>query len=228
MSFDLSIIGIVFAIILFIIFFAAVVLYLSFRIKETFREEKKRGMLAVKVAFLIGILFLAGGSFYFFAQILAPSSPAPLPQLENTTDVTPSPEPETPIDDTSLPPSNDTGNENGKPELILYISYPSRIRMNSEITITFSITNPTQYTAHDAIIQTSVLFENFELTSSTHTVTGNIIEINDVSPGTTVISINLVVSTKPGEISATIALIFNEMAQPITQNISISVTGGPQ
>ena len=77
MSLDLSVIGIVFALILFIIFFAAVVLYLAFRIKETFREEKKRGMLAVKVAFLIGILFLAGGSFYFFAQVLTPQSSLP-------------------------------------------------------------------------------------------------------------------------------------------------------
>ena len=215
MSIDLSIIGIVFAIILFIIFFAAVVLYLSFRIKETFREEKKRGMLAVKVAFLIGILFLAGGSFYFFAQILTPYSPAH------------SPEPDNPINDTPLPPSNDTGNENGKPELTLYISYPSRARMNTEITMTFSITNPTEYIAHDVVIQTNVLFEYFNVVSSTHKVTGNVIEIGDISPGTTVSSLNLVASSKPGEIRDTITLIFKEMTEQITQDISISVTGGP-
>ena len=215
MSVDLSIIGIVFAIILFIIFFAAIVLYLSFRIKETFREEKKRGMLAVKVAFLIGILFLAGGSFYFFAQIIAPTQ-EPSPQTDNPSNVTP------------IPTSNDTQTENGKPELTMYISYPSRTRMNTQITMTFSLTNPTQYIAHDVIIQTNTLFETFELTTSTHTVTGNIIEINDVSPGTKVISVKLIASNKPGEISDTIALIFNEMDNPITQNIAISVTGGPQ
>jgi hypothetical protein len=211
---DISIIGIVFAIILFIIFFAAVVLYLSFRIKETFREEKKRGMLAVKVAFLIGILFLAGGSFYFFAQILPSSSP------------TPSPEPDNP-NDTPLPPSNDNGNENGKAELNMYISYPSRTRMNAEITMTFSITNPTEYIAHDVVIQTTVLFEYFNLVSSTHKVTGNVIEIGDISPGTTVSSLNLVASSKPREIRDTITLIFKEMTEQITQDISISVTGGP-
>ena len=214
MSMDISIIGIVFAIILFIIFFAAVVLYLSFRIKETFREEKKRGMLAVKVAFLIGILFLAGGSFYFFAQILPSSSP------------TPSPEPDNP-NDTPLPPSNDNGNENGKAELNMYISYPSRTRMNAEITMTFSITNPTEYIAHDVVIQTIVLFEYFNLVSSTHKVTGNVIEIGDISPGTTVSSLNLVASSKPREIRDTITLIFKEMTEQITQDISISVTGGP-
>ena len=70
LPFDLSILGIVFALILFIIFSSAVVLYLAFRIKETFRKEKKRGIGAAKIAFLIGILFLAGGSFYFFARNL--------------------------------------------------------------------------------------------------------------------------------------------------------------
>jgi len=242
MSMDLSVIGIVFAIILFIIFFAAVVLYLSFRIKETFREEKKRGFLVVKVAFLIGILFLAGGSFYFFAQILSPSSPNPVTQPENSTDVTPSPEPENPIDNSTSPepipepepepPINDTPSPNdtttdGRPELSLIISYPSRIKMNTEITMTFSITNPTEYIAHDVVIQTSILFEYFNLVSSTHKVTGNAIEISDISPGTTICSLSLVASNRPGEMRETIILIFNEMTEQISQEVSISVTGGP-
>ena len=239
MSMDLSIIGLIFAIILFIIFFAAVVLYLSFRIKETFREEKKRGFLVVKVAFLIGILFLAGGSFYFFAQILSPSSPIPTVLPENTTDVIlpsepenstnkiPSSEPITPIDDTPLVPSDNTTNDNGSPELSLIISYPSRIRMNTEITITFSITNPTEYIAHDVVIQTNILFEFFNVVSSTHTVTGNAIEINDISQGTTISSLNLVASNRPAEVRDTIILIFNEMTEQITKDISISITGGP-
>ena len=202
---DLSIIGIVFAIILFIIFFAAVILYLSFRIKETFREEKRRGMLAVKIGFLIGILFLAGGSFYFFAQILSPStSPSPIP----------------------VPPSNSNGDI--KPELKLSISYPTTTRMSTQITITFTITNPTNITANDVIVQTNSLFEHFSLVSSTHERTGNTIEIGIVSPGTTVSSMELVAPSKPRDFSDTIGLTFTEMTEQITQNISISVTGGPQ
>ena len=212
MSLDLSVIGIVFAIILFIIFFAAVVLYLAFRIKETFREEKKRGMLAVKVAFLIGILFLAGGSFYFFAQILTPQSSLP--------DTTP---PDSSLPDTPLPPSNETG----KPELVLSISYPSRTRMNTVITMTFTITNPTEYTAHDVIIQTNVLFQDLEIVSSTHQITGNVIEIGEVSE-TTINSLQLRAPSKPTQIDDTITLTFKEMNEPITQQISISVTGGQQ
>src|SRR4030042_4005930 len=70
MSLDLAVIGIVFALILLIIFFSAIVLYLAFRIKETFRKETRKGFTIVKIGFLIGILFLAGGMFYFFASTL--------------------------------------------------------------------------------------------------------------------------------------------------------------
>lgn len=233
MSIDLSIIGIVFAIILFIIFFAAIVLYLSFRIKETFREEKKKGFLVVKVGFLIGILFLAAGSFYFFAQILGSSPNSSLP--DNSTDIIPSSdptnstdttEPEMPIDNSTSPADNTT-NETGNPILNLIISYPSRIRMNSEITMTFSITNPTEYIAHDAVIQTSTLFEYFNVISSTHTVTGHAIELNDIASGTTICSLNLMSSNRPIEVREIITLVFNEMTEQITKEVSISITGGP-
>ena len=209
MSLDLSVIGIVFAIILFIIFFAAVVLYLAFRIKETFREEKKRGMLAVKVAFLIGILFLAGGSFYFFAQVLTPQSSLP----------------DTTSPDTPSPPSNET--ETGKPELALSISYPSRTKMSTVITMTFTITNPTEYTAHDVVIQTNEILQKFGLVSSTHEIVGNAIEIGDV-PETTICSLELSAPSKPGQIDDSVTLTFKEMSEPLTQEISISVTGGQQ
>ena len=195
MSIDLSILGIVFALTLFILFFSATVLYLAFRIKETFRKEKKRGILVVKIAFLIGILFLAGGSFYFFAKILTPIGPSP-----------PSGEPE-------------------KPQLSLSISYPSKVNMNTKITISFTITNPTELTAHDVAIQTNVLFEYFSIVSFTHNVTGNVIKIGDVPQGTTVSSLELISPQRPRDIHDTITLTFQEMTQPISQEISISVSG---
>ena len=193
MSIDVSILGIVFALILFIIIFSAIILYLAFRIKETFREEKKRGVRIAKIAFLIGVLFLAGGSFYFFANTLTPA------------------------------PSN----ENGKPQLSLIISYPSKVKMNTKIIIGFTITNPTEYTAHDVVIQTNVLFEHFSIVSSTHDIIGNIVKIGDVQPGTTVSSLELTSPDRPRDVQDTITLTFKEMDQPITEGISISVSGGP-
>jgi hypothetical protein len=200
MTMDLSVIGIVFAIILFIIFFAAIILYLSFRIKETFKEEKKRGMLVVKLAFLIGILFLAGGSLYFFAQILTPA----------TNDTFPA-----------------NGGQEQKPQLSLFISYPPEVRLNSQFTMTFTITNPTEFTAHDVIVQTSSIFETLNILSTSHKVTGNIIEVEDVTSGTTVISLELIVQGRPRDVNGNIALTFREMDEPITKSINISVKGGP-
>ena len=194
--FDISIIGIVFALILFIIFFSAIVLYLAFRIKETFHKEKKRGILVTKIAFLIGTLFLAGGSFYFFAKILTP-----------------------PV----IPPPD----EPGKPQLSLSISYPSTVRMTTKITISFTITNPTDHTAHGVVIQTNVLFDFFSIVSATHVVVGNVINIGDVPPGTTISSLELTSPDRPRDVDETISLTFQEMAQPITQEISISIKGGP-
>jgi len=195
MPFDVSIIGLVFALILFIIFFSAVVLYLAFRIKETFRKEERRGIVVVKIAFLIGILFLAGGSFYFFAQILTPS-------------VTPS--------------SN--GNA---PQLKLTLSYPSSVGRNTKFTISFTITNPTAYTAHGVVIQTNVLFEHFRVMSTTPEITGNVIEVGDSPQGTIVVSLELASPERPGNVRETITLTFQEATETISEEISISVTGGP-
>lgn len=195
MSVDVSIVGMVFALILFIIIFSAMILYLAFRIKETFREEKRRGARVAKTAFLIGTLFLAGGIFYFFATNLAPDPP--------------------------LPPSN--GNE--KPLLDLAISYPPAVTMSTRITISFTITNPTEYTAHDVVIQTNVLFEHFSIDSSTHEVEGNVVRIGDVPSGTSVSSLELTSPDKPRNIQDTITLSFQEMDQPVTEELLISVSG---
>lgn len=204
MTADLSIIGIVFAIILFIIFFSAVILYLSFRIKETFREEKKQGMLIVKIGFLIGVLFLAGASIYFFAQILSPStSPTPNP----------------------FDPSNGNGDVL-KPELALSLSYPSTIRRSTQFTMTLTITNPTNISATDVIVQTNSLFDHFSIISSTHERSENTIIIGTVSQGTTLSFIELVAPSKPATFSDLMGMTFTEMTDQITQNISITVTGG--
>ena len=94
--------------------------------------------------------------------------------------------------------------------------------------MSFTITNPTNITANDAIIQTNSLFEHFSLISSTHERIGNTIEIGTVNPGTTVSSMELMAPSKPRDFSDTIGLTFTEMTEQITQNISISVSGGPQ
>ena len=197
MSLDLTIIGIVFALILLLIFFSAVVLYLSFRIKETFRKETRKGFTIVKIGFLIGILFLAGGIFYFFAN-----------SLGNATEPNQTP-----------PPSN--------PYLSLTMSYPSSVTFNTLCTVSFTVINPTSATAHGATIQANTLFADFAIQASTHEVVGNVITIGDIPPGTTIVSLELSTPSKPGTVTDTVNLQFQEMTAPVTQEITISVSGGP-
>jgi hypothetical protein len=189
MSLDLTIIGIVFAIILLIIFFSAIVLYLAFRIKETFRKETRRGLTIAKVGFLVGILFLAGGMFYFFANTLG----------------------------------NVTRSE---ATLNLSVSNPQSVSFNSNFTITFTVMNPTTIIAHGATIQASLFFAEFSIITSTHEVVGNVINIGVVQPGTTIVALEVLAPSKPGTVSDVVELVFQEMTEPVTKLISISVEGG--
>ena len=323
MGVDLTAIGIVFALILVIIFFSAVVLYLAFRIKETFRKETRKGVTIVKIGFLIGTLFLAGGVFYFFAntvgnitqptseptpylnltisnpssvtfnsnctvsftvinpttttahaatiqadlffseftiqssthevvgnvikigdvpsgttvvslELLAPSKPgtfsdtvsllfqemtAPVTQeitvsVEGKPNETPSPSPSP----TSSPSS---------PILSFTAAYPSSTSVNSIITMSFTIRNPTNATAHEATIEADALFANFAVVSSTREVVGNVVNVGDVPPGTTIISLQLSSPSRPGTVTDTVSLLYLEMTTPVTQQITITIRGGP-
>lgn len=213
MTFDLAIIGIVFALILLIIFFSAVVLYLSFRIKETFRKETRRGATIAKVGFLIGILFLAGGIFYFFANTLGGiTGPTITPPT-----ITPAPTATPASSSTPTPPSS---------SLTLAISYPPSAKMSTAITISFTIVNPTGTTVHGATIQANVLFTSFIVQpSSTHQVIGNVVNIGDVPPGTTIVSMDLIAPSRAGIVTDTVSLLCEEISTPITQEIEITIKG---
>jgi predicted PurR-regulated permease PerM len=212
MALDLAVIGIVFAIILLIIFFSAIVLYLSFRIKETFRKETRRGATIAKVAFLIGILFLAGGLFYFFANTFTNiTEPSPTP--------TPTPTPSSTPTITPIPTPSQTS------QLSLSVSAPSQTTMNSELSVGFTISNPTDLTFNGAYIETGSLFSDFTLQSSTHQTTGNVINIGDVASGVTIVNIELTSPNKAGTYSYTISLNFQDITNPVTKSVTIWVRG---
>ncbi len=198
MSIDLSIIGVVFALILLIVFFSAIVLYLAFRVKETFRRETRRSFVFVKITFLLGILFLAGGVFYFSANTIANVSRPYTSPASSTT-----------------------------PYLDLSVSIPSSVTFNALCNVSFTVINPTTTTAHGASIQAITFFTEFTIEASNHEVVGNVIDIGDVPPGTTPVSLQLLAPNKPGTVSDTVTLLFQEMTAPVTQEITISIQGGP-
>ena len=74
---DYTIVGTVLALAIAILLLAGLALYVAFRLRETLHDEKGGSIRAVKVAFLIGLLFLSGGVFYFFASGFTASGGSP-------------------------------------------------------------------------------------------------------------------------------------------------------
>ncbi len=206
----------VFSLILFLIFFSAIVLYLAFRIKETFREEKKRSSTLIKVTFMIGALFLAGGIFYFAANNLNLN---PNPGTTSTPGTTPTP--------VTNPTPNTTPTTGPQPTVTMTASYPSAAKMSTKITVSFTLLNPTTATAHAATIQAPILLQNLAVISSTHTIIGNVIKVGDIPPGTTIVSLDLSTPSKAGTVTDTVGLLYEESTSPQTREVSISVRGGP-
>ncbi len=127
---DFRIIGIGIAITFAIIALSAITLYLAFRVKETFREEKSFKMQFVKMGFILGILFLAGGLFYFFAQAMN--------------------QPEGSSNDTLVP---DTQMSARNASIALDVSYPDNVKNGEIYTISFKIYNPSSITIYNSTIE---------------------------------------------------------------------------
>src|SRR5450759_1779653 len=118
---NIEIIGIGVAVTFAIIALSAMILYLSFRIKEIFREDKSFNGQFAKTVMLLGILFLAGGMFYFFALAM-------FPQAHNFSTV-----PNASI-------SMSANEQNGS--VFLGVSYPKSIKTGDNYTINLKVYNP--------------------------------------------------------------------------------------
>ena len=109
--------------------------------------------------------------------------------------------------------------------LTLSVSAPSQVSMNSELSISFTINNPTTFTANGVYLETSGLFSDFTLQSSTHELTGSVIDIGAVSSGVTIVSVGVLSPDRARTNTNTVTLNFQEMTTPITKSITISVRG---
>lgn len=81
---DYTIVGTVLALAVAILLLCGLALYVAFRLRETLRDEKGGSARAVKVAFLVGLLFLSGGVFYFFASGFAAPGGSTVVQTTST------------------------------------------------------------------------------------------------------------------------------------------------
>jgi hypothetical protein len=197
---NISIFAIGIAITFVIIAFSAIILYLSFRLKETFRDDKSLKMQIAKSFFLIGMLFLAGGVFYFFAQAISP-------QNENN-------------NNTSKIIESGAFAKNGS--MYLGVSYPPNAKMDDNYTISFSIYNPSSEVIHNSTIKLVGLSllgakSNFNIVSDS-------LELGDIPLGNTNGSLLLKAPSYPVVLNG--ALVFQSQdIDSVSQSVKINVIG---
>jgi hypothetical protein len=126
---DLWIFGIGIAVAFAIIALSAIILYLSFRIKSTFENDKSVKVQIVKTFFIVGVLFMAGGMFYYFAQAMSSGK----------------------ADNTSRMIQNEAVSESGK--ISLGLAYPENVRVNDNYNMTFAVKSSAPNTIHNATIK---------------------------------------------------------------------------
>jgi len=230
MSLDLTIIAIVFTIILLLVFFSAVILYLSFRIKETFKKTNRTAKI-VQTAFLIGILFLAGAILYYSAATLSnQNQPSPTPTPNTTQQPTNTPIPSITTQPNPTPtnnPNQPTPTQTPTPGQPITFSafYPSSTTLDSQITLTFTAINPTSATYKNAVVQTNTLLQSFTVISSTKPINANIVNIGDLPPGTTTVTLILQAPNRPDTFTDNATLIYQGIQNSPTQQITITIRG---
>lgn len=196
---NIEILGIGIAITFAIIALSAVTLYLAFRVKETFREEKSLKIQFAKTFFLIGVLFLAGGVFYFFAQAIYPQK---LPIDDNASKII------------------ETGTFAKNGSVYFGVSYPANIRTDDNYTISFMTYNPSSKVIHNAAIRL-VGLRLFEAKSNFNFVSDSL-DLGDLPPGETKGYLRLKAPSNPVVLEG--ALIFQSKdTDTVTESVKINV-----
>ncbi len=196
---NIGILGIGIAITFAIIALSAVTLYLAFRIKETFREDKGLKIQFVKTFFLIGILFLAGGLFYFGAQAITPQ------KLQNDTN-------------TSKITESEDFAKNGS--VFLRVSYPANIKTDDNYTVSFVTYNPSPKIIHNASIKLMGL--RLLEAKSNFKILYDRLDLGDMPPGETGGYLLLKAPSRPVVLES--ALIFQSQdTNTVTESLRINV-----
>ncbi len=192
---NFEILGIGIAVTFAIIALSAITLYLAFRIKETFREEKGLKIQVAKTFFLVGMLFLAGGMFYFFAQGMSSGK----------------------INNTSRMIENVAVSESGV--ISLGLAYPENVRVNDNYNITFAVKSSAPNTIHNATIKITGL--PLFGTKSNFGIEVDKLILGDLQPGETDGVLQLKAPSYPIVLVGTM-LLSSQDTDTVTQNVRIN------
>jgi hypothetical protein len=246
----LTIVGFVLAISMAIILLAGLALYISFRIRENLREEKGGGARVAKVAFLIGLLFLSGGVFYFFATGFnsttgRASASLSTSQSSSTTGTLSSHSSQsstttTTASSTTSTTSTSSTTSSGGLSVSMNVQCPTSggsVAAGSTFSCTVTIYNTGAATYSSATLVSSSSFTEFSFQSCSETINGSPatctavsssqISVGDIEPGTTVLTVGVAAPTTAGQKSCALTLGAVELGQTITSTFTIQVTNKP-
>ena len=246
---DISIVGTVLALAVAILLLSGLALYVAFRVRDTLREEKGGGARAAKVAFLIGLLFLSGGVFYFFASGFNASGGNPSGTLATvtssttsftssttqssaaTTSSSPSTSSSTTVSTATSPSVTSTG---GGP-VSMQASYPGSVSVGQGFYIQFSIYNSGSTALTGVSLDlgsVSITFTIMNATTcnpscSTTAWSGGVVDIGNLNPGSTVVQVGLKAPSSPAQFSGQATLYYQGETQPLSVTVTMRVTGKP-
>lgn len=233
---DYTIIGTVLAVAVAIILLSGLALYVSFRVRETLHEEKGRGARAAKVAFLIGLLFLSGGVFYFFASGFnaSPESVSTAQTSKGASSSTTSL-----FQSTSSAATTSTSSSGGQ-SVSMNVQCPTSggsVAAGGTFSCTVTVYKFGSSTYQSATLVSSGDFTQFALQSCSKTINGNPasctvassteIAVDDIAPGTTVLTLGVAAPSSNGQKNCALTLASPGMAQALVQTFTIQVTNRP-
>jgi hypothetical protein len=233
----ITIVGTVLALAVAILLLSGLALYVAFRVRETLRDEKGKGTRAVKVAFLIGLLFLSGGVFYFFASGFSPAAgSSPTQGVTSTSSSGSATGSTSTTSSTSTQASSGTSTSTAMEVSMSSPSCPSRVTAGSTFTCHITVYNQGGTTFSGATVVSSGDFAMFTFMNCTESVNGgsptsvqtssDTIALGSLYPGTTVLSLAVQAPTQSGQYSnAVLTLNAPGLPQPVSVTFSIQVAG---
>lgn len=237
---DFTLIGTVLAVSIAIILLSGLALYVAFRLRETLREERGGGARAAKVAFLIGLLFLSGGVFYFFASGFGAQGGNTLTStttsisVSTTTDTSTSSSSSSSTSASTTSTFTTTASAPGS-SLQMTVSYPTSVGVGAGFYIQFTVYNNGPSSIAGGSIDVGSLIYTFSITNATMcnpqcsaaTWSGSLIDIGTVNPGATILTLGVKAPAQPAQYSGTATLYYQGVSQPTTVTIAIRVSGRP-
>lgn len=235
---DFTVVGTVLAVAVAILILSGLALYVAFRVRETFRDQKGKGAKVVTVAFLVGILFLSGGVFYFFASALNPGTT----QSASTTSssVSSSSNSATSATSSSTTSVRSTSPASTASSTTQGVSMPtpqcpSQVTAGEIFHCTIYIYNLGSTTYSTATLTASGTLYQFTFISCLESVNGgtplpvsttaHTISVGDIVPGTTVLTLTMQAPTQAGQNNNNVlTLTAPGLPQEISQTFSIQVT----